>query len=157
MCLGKMKSVSSLWHHLAFMDVTNMTICFALSNHVWWLLSASPLINYKCCLLPCTQYLQEGCKGIYQSLPKTAGANEPWIHLPFNSISIKRTALLICLLPKAKEYTLPRAVLCFGKDHKWVWRSSVKISVWLFQDFQAFTTSLGNHVYSLNSCHYKYI
>lgn len=71
---------SSLWHHLAFTDVRKMTICFAWSNHVWWLLSASPLINYKY-FLCCTEYLQEGCKCIYLSLSKTADGNDPWMHV----------------------------------------------------------------------------
>lgn len=129
-----------------------MAICFAWSNHVWWLLNA-PLINYQCCLLPCTQYLQEGCKDICQSSLKAAGANEPWIHLPFNSISIKRTALFICLWPKAKEQYTAKVCALLWEGSQVNLEKQCK-SVWLFQDS---TSSLGNLMHYLKACHYIYI
>lgn len=67
MGLGEGKSLPSLWRHLVLIDGRKMTVCFAGANHVWWLLNASQLINYKYCSLSCTGYLQEGWKLIYQS------------------------------------------------------------------------------------------
>ena len=132
MCLEKGNSLSSLWHLLAFMDVIRMTIYFASSNIVWWLLSASPLNNSKFCFLPCTQCPQEECEGIYQALPKVVGANEPWIHPSFNSISVKRTALLV--IKSQGKHTAKGCTLLWKGSQESLEKDCVKTSLWLFQD-----------------------
>lgn len=103
LCLERRKSLSSLWHHLDTAEMTSL----AWSHRVWRLISASPLINYKCCLLPCTQCLQGGCKGIYPSSPTPMSYKHTCSPLPSQEL------LCSCACPKTPQDTQCQG-LCFA-------------------------------------------
>lgn len=144
-----------------------MTICFAWSNHVWWLLSASPLINYKCFSL--LHWVSTGGMQMYLSF-LIQGSRWKWpMDAPFINTVILQTVgqtlqyhfnqcdcaahLLVTAnqgMHAAKDYPL-----------LWKWslvsckKPSVKTCV-TFSKMVAFTNSLDNQVHSLNSSYYKY-